>query len=127
MAEGKKMNVLEGALPFSAFTLNDQGLIPCIVQDAENGDVLMMAWMNEESYEKTLATGTMTYWSRSRKALWVKGETSGHFQYVHELWIDCDADTLLAKVDQIGAACHTGHRSCFFREIAAADTEKGVK
>ncbi len=116
--DNHSMVVLRDAVPFSKFKLNDQGLIPCIVQDAENGDVLMMAWMNEESYKKTLETGTMTYWSRSRKALWVKGETSGHFQYVHEIWVDCDADTLLAKVTQVGAACHTGNRSCFYRENA---------
>lgn len=114
----KPLNVLEKAVPFDEFKLNDQHLIPCIVQDAENGDVLMMAWMNRESYEKTLAGGVMTYFSRSRQKLWLKGETSGHFQYVKELWIDCDYDTLLAKVVQIGAACHTGHRSCFFTEQA---------
>ena len=97
--------------------VNEQGLVPCIVQDAQNGDVLMMAWMNEESFCKTLETGIMTYFSRSRQSLWVKGETSGHFQYVKSLFIDCDKDTLLAKVEQIGAACHTGHRSCFYTEI----------
>ncbi len=96
---------------------NQQGLIPCIVQDAENGEVLMMAWMNEESYQKTLESGLMTYYSRSRQSLWVKGETSGHFQHVKALYIDCDKDTLLAKVEQEGAACHTGNRSCFYREI----------
>ena len=96
---------------------NQQRLIPCIVQDAENGEVLMMAWMNEESYQKTLESGLMTYYSRSRQSLWVKGETSGHFQHVKALYIDCDKDTLLAKVEQEGAACHTGNRSCFYREI----------
>lgn len=115
---GKKLYVEKDAVPFSEMKLNDQGLVPCIVQDVNNGDVLMMAWMNEESYQKTLESGTMTYWSRSRKKLWVKGETSGHFQYVKELWVDCDADTLLAKVEQVGAACHTGHRSCFFTKQA---------
>lgn len=115
------LRVEKNAVPFSEMKCNEKGLVPCIVQDAENGDVLMMAWMNEESYEKTLQTGTMTYWSRSRKQLWVKGETSGHFQYVKELWVDCDADTLLAKVEQVGAACHTGHRSCFFRKLAEED------
>ena len=79
----------------------------------------MMAYMNEEAFEKTLATGTMTYYSRSRQKLWLKGETSGHFQYVRSLSIDCDNDTILAKVHQIGAACHTGNRSCFFTSLAA--------
>lgn len=116
--KAKPLNVLEKAVPFDEFKLNDQRLIPCIVQDAENGDVLMMAWMNAESYQKTLQSGLMTYFSRSRQKLWLKGETSGHFQYVQELWVDCDADTLLAKVIQVGAACHTGHRSCFFTEQA---------
>lgn len=115
------LNLMEGAVPFEDFKVNDQGLIPCIVQDAENGDVLMMAWMNEESYGLTLKTGVMTYWTRSRQQLWVKGETSGHYQYVKELCIDCDCDTLLAKVDQVGAACHTGNRSCFYRRQAWAD------
>ena len=94
-----------------------KGLVPCIVQDAENGDVLMMAWMNEESFAMTLETGTMTYWSRSRRSLWIKGETSGHYQKVVSLFADCDYDTLLAKVIQTGAACHTGNRSCFFRTV----------
>ena len=95
------------------------GLVPCIVQEAETGEVLMMAWMDQEAYERTLATGTMTYWSRSRKALWIKGETSGHYQHVRELRIDCDNDTLLAVVDQTGAACHTGNHSCFYRRVEA--------
>ena len=104
-------------MKWDEFKKNQQGLIPCIVQDAENGEVLMMAWMNEESYQKTLESGLMTYYSRSRQSLWVKGETSGHFQHVKALYIDCDKDTLLAKVEQEGAACHTGNRSCFYREI----------
>ncbi len=115
-----KLNVMKEAIPFEQFKLNEQGLIPCIVQDAENGDVLMMAWMNAESYQLTLERGTMTYWSRSRSELWLKGETSGHYQYVKSLWIDCDCDTLLAKVEQVGAACHTGNRSCFFTQEAEA-------
>ena len=94
------------------------GLVPCIVQDFENGDVLMMAYMNKEAYEATLSTKKMTYYSRSRNELWIKGLTSGHFQYLKELDIDCDNDTLLAKVEQIGAACHTGKRSCFFTKIS---------
>lgn len=114
MQEKKPLEVLEHAVPFSDFKLNENGLIPCIVQDAENGDVLMMAYMNEESYRMTLESGIMTYWSRSRRELWIKGETSGHYQYVRSLFIDCDQDTLLAKVHQVGAACHTGNRTCFF-------------
>ena len=102
---------------FSDLKKGPDGLVPCIVQDAENGDVLMMAWMNETSYNETLKTKRMTYYSRSRQTLWIKGETSGHYQYVKSLYADCDLDTLLAKVDQVGAACHTGRRSCFFNEI----------
>ena len=93
------------------------GLVPCIVTDVNNGDVLMLAYMDKEAYETTLKTKRMTYYSRSRKELWVKGLTSGHFQYVKEIDIDCDNDTLLAKVEQVGAACHTGNRSCFFTKI----------
>ena len=93
------------------------GLVPCIVQDWENGEVLMMAWMNEEAWDQTLRTGVMTYWSRSRQEVWKKGETSGHYQFLRSLSVDCDNDTLLAKVAQVGAACHTGNRSCFYREL----------
>jgi len=96
-------------------------LIPAIAQDAESGDVLMMAWMNKEAFEETLKTGRVVYFSRSRQKLWRKGEESGNVQELKALYFDCDADTLLAKVNQIGgAACHTGYRSCFFRRI---DTE----
>ncbi len=102
---------------FEDFKLNADGLIPAIVQDYENGEVLMLGYMNKESYEKTLETGLMTYWSRSRQELWVKGDTSGHYQHVKSLYLDCDNDTILAKVEQIGAACHTGSRSCFFQEL----------
>ena len=102
---------------FSDLKKGPDGLVPCIVQDAENGDVLMMAWMNETSYNETLKTKRMTYYSRSRQTLWIKGETSGHYQYVKSLYADYDLDTLLAKVEQVGAACHTGRRSCFFNEI----------
>ena len=86
------------------------------MQEASTGDVLMVAYMNEEAYNNTVSTGRMTYWSRSRSQLWIKGETSGHFQYVRSLMADCDMDTLLAKVDQVGVACHTGHHSCFFQQ-----------
>ena len=92
-----------------------QGLIPVIVQEAGTDEVLMMAYMDKDAYEQTIETGRMTYWSRSRRELWVKGETSGHYQYVKSLTVDCDLDTILAKVEQVGAACHTGHHSCFFQ------------
>lgn len=105
-------------MAFSEFRLNQDGLIPVIVQDYENQEVLMLAYMNEAAYQTTMETGRMTYYSRSRQELWVKGLTSGHFQYVHSLDIDCDQDTLLAKVEQVGAACHTGKRSCFYRNLA---------
>jgi len=93
------------------------GLVPCIVQDYHTSRVLMMAYMDQAAYEETAATGKMCYYSRSRKGRWLKGETSGHFQYVRELYADCDKDTLLAKVEQVGAACHTGAYSCFFNKV----------
>ena len=96
---------------------NSDGLVPVIVQDFDTSEVLMLAYMNREAFENTIRTGRMTYFSRSRQSLWIKGETSGHFQYVKELRIDCDLDTILARVEQIGAACHTGNRSCFYRTI----------
>lgn len=94
---------------------DQRGLVPAIIQDYQSGQVLMMAYMNTESLEKTLSTGKTWFYSRSREALWMKGETSGHVQNVQELLYDCDEDTLLIKVEQIGAACHTGHYSCFYR------------
>lgn len=95
---------------------NDQGLVPAVVQDAASGQVLMLAYVNDEALRHTLDTGRMTYWSRSRQQLWKKGETSGHVQHVREVRLDCDGDALLFKVEQQGdAACHTGHRSCFYR------------
>lgn len=97
---------------------NDQGLIPAIAQDAEDGTVLMMAWMNKESIQKTIETKEVHYWSRSRSELWHKGATSGHLQKLKSLYYDCDADTLLLKIEQVGdIACHTGARSCFFQEV----------
>ena len=93
------------------------GLIPAIVQDYKNNEVLMLAYMNEASLEKTLTSGKTCYWSRSRKTYWVKGETSGNFQSVKAVYYDCDMDTLLIKVEQKGVACHTGNRSCFYREL----------
>lgn len=120
-AEGIPVDTFETSIQWSQFKLNSDGLIPVIVQDYKTNEVLMMAYMNEEAFEKTLATGTMTYFSRSRQKLWLKGETSGHFQYVKSLTLDCDNDTILAKVHQIGAACHTGSRSCFFQTLAAKE------
>lgn len=97
-------------------------MIPVVVQDEGSGEVLMLAYMNEEAWLKTLATGKAHYWSRSRKSLWLKGETSGHVQWVSEIRLDCDDDTLLLKVRQVGgAACHTGYRSCFYRKWAEGD------
>ena len=93
------------------------GLIPCVVQQWDTGEVLMVAWMNAESLRLTLETGTTWFWSRSRRELWNKGATSGNMQQVRELWADCDSDTLLAKVDSPGPACHTGARSCFFKRL----------
>jgi phosphoribosyl-AMP cyclohydrolase len=94
------------------------GFLPAIAQDWETGQVLMMAFMNRESWEKTLATGKVHYWSRSRNALWLKGEISGHVQLVKELFVDCDGDTILLKVEQLGGgACHTGYKSCFYQKI----------
>lgn len=93
------------------------GLIPAIAQDAQNGDVLMLAWMNAEAVARTLDTGRVTYWSRSRQDFWVKGETSGHVQKLVEMRVDCDQDTLLVLVDQTGPACHTNRRSCFFTAL----------
>ena len=115
--QGISVNMFSPLIPFSELKKGADGLVPCIVQDVETGQVLMMAWMNEEAYIKTLRTGRMTYYSRSRKSLWVKGETSGHYQYVKRFSIDCDNDTLLAVVTQIGAACHTGNHTCFYRDL----------
>lgn len=104
-----------------ALKFNENGLIPAIAQDCSTGEVLMMAWMNEEALEKTLETKKVHYWSRSRNKLWLKGETSGHFQALKSIRLDCDGDTLLLEVEQTGAACHTGKRSCFYREMVDRD------
>lgn len=98
----------------STLKYNDAGLIPAIAQDAQSGEVLMMAWMNAQAVSKTLETGRVTYWSRSRQSFWIKGETSGHTQELIEMRIDCDRDCLLVRVNQTGAACHTGRRNCFY-------------
>lgn len=111
----------EAATPVSADAVNVKfdatGLVPCVVQQEQTGEVLMVAWMNAESLALTIKTGTTWFWSRSRQELWNKGATSGNIQHVKHLLVDCDADTLVAVVDSPGPACHTGHRSCFFREI----------
>lgn len=107
----------EPKIAWESLKKNSDGLVPVIVQDYKTNEVLMCAYMNEEAYIKTLKSGTMTYYSRSRQELWIKGETSSHYQYVKELKADCDLDTILAKVYQVGAACHTGSYSCFFNEI----------
>ena len=117
MEQGISMQVLESAVSFSEFKTDERGLIPVVTQDYKTGEVLMVAYMNEESFQKTLETGKMVYFSRSRQELWMKGETSGHFQYVKSMAVDCDKDTLLAKVAQIGAACHTGNPTCFYTPL----------
>lgn len=118
---GLVVNLFESAYSWEDLKLSETGLIPVVVQDYRNEEVLMVAYMNREAYETTLRTGVMTYWSRSRQELWVKGLTSGHYQYLKELRIDCDNDTLLARVAQVGAACHTGNRSCFYRTALKKD------
>ena len=118
---GIRMTTFESLMDFGEFKLNSDGLLPVVTQDYKTNEVLMVAYMDEEAFEHTVKTGRMTYFSRSRQSQWIKGETSGHFQYVKSLAIDCDKDTLLAKVEQIGAACHTGNRSCFYTTIVGAD------
>jgi phosphoribosyl-ATP pyrophosphohydrolase/phosphoribosyl-AMP cyclohydrolase len=111
------MDNFEPKLAWSDLKPDSNGLVPTVIQDFQTGEVLMLAYMNEESFNTTIRTGKMTYYSRSRQSLWVKGETSGHFQFVKSLTADCDFDTILAKVSQVGVACHTGAPSCFFNEI----------
>jgi phosphoribosyl-AMP cyclohydrolase len=100
---------------------DNRGLVPTIIQDYKNGDILMLAYMNRESLQKTLSSGKTHFWSRSRQKLWLKGESSGHTQEVKELFIDCDMDAVLIKVEQKVAACHTGYRSCFYRKLEGED------
>lgn len=119
---GISVRILEPSIPWSELKLNSDRMIPVIVQDYKTNEVLMCAYMNEEAYNMTIKTGKMTYFSRSRNELWIKGETSSHYQYLKELKADCDNDTLLAKVYQVGAACHTGAYSCFFNEIVNNNT-----
>ncbi|MBQ3104601.1 MAG: bifunctional phosphoribosyl-AMP cyclohydrolase/phosphoribosyl-ATP diphosphatase HisIE [Lachnospiraceae bacterium] len=120
---GVSMEALEVSFCWEEFKKNSDGMVPVIVQDYKTDTVLMMAYMNKEAYEKTISGGKMTYWSRSRDCLWVKGESSGHTQYVKSLTTDCDKDTILARVAQTGPACHTGSYSCFFREIMEREAE----
>jgi phosphoribosyl-AMP cyclohydrolase len=106
-----------GPVSLDGVRFDDRGLVPVVTQDAESGEVLMLAWATREALERTLAEGRMVYWSRSRRELWRKGDTSGHVQHLEELRVDCDADVVLARVHQEGAACHTGERTCFFRTL----------
>ncbi len=115
---GISTNHLTATMDWSDFKINEDGLIPVVTQDYQTNEVLMLAYMDQEAYQNTLETGKMTYYSRSRKELWMKGETSGHYQYVKSLMVDCDRDSILAKVSQIGAACHTGNHSCFYTDLA---------
>jgi len=112
------------AIPWEELKTGPDGLIPVVVQDYKTREVLMVAYMNKDAYLHTLKSGRMTYYSRSRREQWIKGQTSGHFQYVKSLTIDCDNDTLLAKVDQVGAACHTGNATCFFQHLAGNDYDE---
>ena len=121
---GIVMNTFTSSIPFSDFKLNKEGLIPVIVQDYKTDEVLMLAYMNEESFNLTIETGRMTYFSRSRNEIWVKGVTSGHFQYVKELSMDCDLDTMLAKVYQVGVPCHTGADTCFFNTLVKKEYDE---
>lgn len=121
---GIPVNTFEAAYSWNDFKKNSDGMVPVVVQDYKTDEVLMVAYMNEEAYENTLKTGKMTYYSRSRGELWLKGETSGHFQYVQSLTADCDLDTILAKVSQVGAACHTGNYSCFFNSIMKKESSR---
>jgi len=111
MCKGETMKFLD------EIKFDDRGLVPAIIQDYKNGEMLMLAYMNRESLQKTLSSGKTHFWSRSRKKLWLKGESSGHTQEVKDLFIDCDMDALLIKVEQKVAACHTGYRSCFYRQL----------
>lgn len=105
----------------AAVTFNADGLVPVIAQESSTGAVLMLAWMNRHTLEETLATGQVTYWSRSRQKVWRKGESSGNVQRLVEAFVDCDGDTLLLKVDQLGPACHTGAPSCFYRRLGTEE------
>lgn len=119
MQKGFPMSFTPDSLKYDA-----AGLIPCIAQDATSGEVLMMAWMNAESVARTLETGRVTYWSRSRQSFWIKGESSGHVQSLVDLRLDCDRDCLLALVEQVGAACHTNRRTCFYTVVRDGEEQE---
>lgn len=131
MSHANEMNDYAGeelagvSLADAAIRYDDRDLVPVVVQQAGTGEVLMVAWANEEAIRRTFATGTTWFWSRSRQELWNKGATSGNVQHVRRVLVDCDADTLLYEVDSPGPACHTGHRSCFFRQLGAHEEAKG--
>lgn len=118
---GIPVHIFESKMEWKELKLNSDNMVPVVVQDYKTDEVLMLAYMNQEAFEQTIATGKMTYYSRSRNELWIKGLSSGHFQYVKSLTADCDKDTILAKVSQVGGACHTGKHSCFFNEIIKKD------
>ncbi len=121
---GIKTTLMKITLEWSELKKNNDGHVCVVVQDVKTDEVLMVAYMNEEAYKHTISTGKMTYYSRSRDELWIKGETSGHYQYLQSLYVDCDADTLLAKVTQVGAACHTGKHSCFYTSVYQKDIKR---
>ena len=124
---GVAVKTFEPQIKWEELTLNSDGLVPVVVQDYKTREVLMVAYMNKAAYLHTIKSGRMTYYSRSRKEQWIKGETSGHFQYVKEMKADCDKDTILAKVAQVGAACHTGNHSCFFNEIMKKEYDETIR
>lgn len=121
VSEDYEIDTFQSSISWSELKLNSDGLIPVIVQDYKTNEVLMLAYMNEEAFHLTLKTGKMTFFSRSRQEIWTKGLTSGHFQYLKALTLDCDNDTMLSKVSQVGVACHTGETSCFFKELVKKD------
>ena len=123
-AEGIDMATFESTMDFSEFKVDEDGLIPVVTQNYKTGEVLMVAYMDREAFEHTVKTGIMTYHSRSRNCMWVKGETSGNYQYLKSLTVDCDKDTILAKVAQIGPACHTGAQTCFFNQVAGIEFDE---
>jgi phosphoribosyl-AMP cyclohydrolase len=126
LRSGLMLSVIEASNFIKNLKFDKQGLIPAIIQDYKTNEVLMLAYMNKESLKKTLKTGRTHFWSRSRKKLWLKGETSGNFQIVHQIFFDCDNDTLLFKIHQKGVACHTGNRSCFYRRLCTIHPKKNL-
>ena len=124
MSGSRELNVIDPEL-LDKVKFDDKGLVPAITQNVRTGEILMQAFMNRESLEKTLETGRATYWSRSRGKLWMKGETSGNIQNVHQILIDCDLDSLILLVEQKGPACHTGERTCFYRTLAKREPQIG--